>query len=192
MKPDAAALTTSEQPAPSNRNRRQLVTWSPILIAIIAVIVAAFLVLRPSSQTPGLVGKPAPEFSLRSVNGASVSLASLRGHPILVNFWGTTCLPCRREVPLLQQAYEKYRAQGLIVIGLDSQLEDAQSVSAFGSERNVTYPMLLDPNGAVAPTYGVNALPHSFLIDRNGVVRGNEQAPFFDAAPLDQALKAIL
>jgi peroxiredoxin len=78
------------------------------------------------------------------------------------------------------------------VIGLDSQLEDTQTISAFASERGVSYPMLLDPNGAVAPQYRVDALPHSFLIDRAGIIRADEPAPFLDVAPLDSALKAIL
>jgi peroxiredoxin len=111
---------------------------------------------------------------------------------VVLNFWGVSCPPCRREVPLLQQAYARYRAAGLIVLGVDAQEDGAQAVSAFASERNVTYPMLLDPHGSAGPLYGVQDLPQSFFIDRHGVVREADPAPFVAAGPLQQAIAGIL
>jgi cytochrome c biogenesis protein CcmG/thiol:disulfide interchange protein DsbE len=184
-------ITVSES-TPNPRTKSRFPAWAPVLAAACAIAIAAFFVLRPSSQAPGLVGKPAPEFNLRDISGKVVTLASFRGHPVLLNFWGTTCPPCRREVPLLQQAYASHRGDGLVVIGLDAQLDSAQEVSAFSSERSVSYLMLLDPDGLTAPRYGVNDLPHSFFIDRNGIVRGDAPTPFLDATPLEHALAPIL
>jgi cytochrome c biogenesis protein CcmG/thiol:disulfide interchange protein DsbE len=182
---------------PPERIRRSAATsrlyaWLPAAAAICAIAVAAFFVLRPSSHSPGLVGKPAPDFTLRDLSGKVVMLSSLRGHPVLLNFWGTTCPPCRREVPLLQHAYQAHRGDGLVVLGLDAQLDSAQEVNAFSAERSIDYPMLLDPNGTTAPLYGVNDLPHSFFIDSAGIVRGDSPAPFLDPAPLERALGSIL
>jgi cytochrome c biogenesis protein CcmG/thiol:disulfide interchange protein DsbE len=172
--------------------KARIFALAPAAAAAAAIVIAAFFVLRPSAQPPGLVGKAAPAFSLRDLSGKIVTLSSLRGHPVLLNFWGTTCPPCRREVPLLQQAYAAHRRDGLVIIGLDAQLDTAQEVRAFSSERAVSYTMLLDPDGVTAPRYGVNDLPHSFFIDRNGIVRGDSPTPFLDAAPLEHALAPIL
>jgi cytochrome c biogenesis protein CcmG/thiol:disulfide interchange protein DsbE len=163
-----------------------------VIIAVLGVLIAGFLVLRPSSGSPGLAGKPAPDFTLITTNGSAIHLAALRGHPVLLNFWGVSCPPCRREVPLLQQAYARYRALGLIVLGVDAQGDGELAVRAFASERGVSYPMLLDPHGSAGPRYGVQDLPQSFFIDRNGVVREVDPSPFVEPGPLQQAIAKIL
>ena len=172
--------------------RRLLVSWAPLILAFVGVAVVGFFVLRPSSGPTGLVGRTAPDFTLRDTAGHTVRLSALRGHPVLVNFWGVSCPPCRREVPLLQAAYQRYRTQGLVVLGLDAQQDDLSSVGAFAAERNVTYPMLLDPSGKTAIGYGVSALPHSFIVDRRGIVRESDPQPFLDPGPLQQAITYIL
>lgn len=171
---------------------RSLFGWWPAVVAVIGVLVAAYLVLRPVGSGSGLVGKPAPDFTLQTASGQPVHLAALRGHPIVVNFWGVSCPPCRHEVSLLQAAWQAGRGKGLVILGVDEQKDDAQSVTAFAGERGVTYPMLLDPNGAVGPRqYGVSALPQSVFIDRSGVVRQVVPAPFLDPGPLDHDLAGI-
>lgn len=172
--------------------KRALAGWAPIGVAVLGVLVAAFLVLRPASGSPGLVGKPAPDFTLPRADGGTLRLSSLRGHPVLINFWGVSCPPCRRESPLLQRAYLRDRARGLVVIGLDAQGDDGQAVAAFAAERGLTYPMLADSSGIGAARYGVKDLPYSILVDRQGIVRDANPSPFLDAGPLDQALRAIL
>jgi thiol-disulfide isomerase/thioredoxin len=129
---------------------------------------------------------------LQRAGGGTQRLAALRGHPVLLNFWGVSCPPCRREAPLLQQAYERYRAQGLIVLGLDAQGDDGQSVAAFAAERGLTYPMLLGASEVGGAAYGVTDLPVSFLVDRQGIVREASLSPFLDAGPLQEALRKIL
>ncbi len=171
---------------------RRLIGWSPMVVAALAVLIAATLVLKPASHATGLVGRAAPDFTLRDTAGASVRLSRLSGHPILLNFWGVTCEPCRLEVPVLQLAYERHRGTGLLVIGVDAQLDDAQAVTSFASEHGATYPMLLNPSQALLQSYDLSALPRSFLIDRSGVIRADEQAPFEDPGTLEVALRAIL
>ncbi len=185
------AQTAHQGVRPQSRAAR-LLGWAPVGVAVLGVLIAAFLILRPSSGTPGLVGKPAPDFTLKSIDGRSVHLAALRGKVVLLNFWGVTCPPCRREMPLLQAAYTRYRQRGLVILGLEAQGTDRQSVAAFASERGITYPMLLDAAGPGESAYGIKDLPVSFLVDRNGVVREAALAPFLDAAPLQKAIEQLL
>ena len=162
------------------------------MVAAAAIAIAALLVLKPAGHSTGLVGTKAPDFALRDTRGATLRLSSLAGYPVLLNFWGVNCGPCRLEMPVLQRAYKQYGGAGLIVVGVDAQLDDAQAVRAFASEHHATYRMLLNPSQALEHEYSLDALPRSFLIDRSGVIRLDEQAPFEDSGTLDQALKAIL
>ncbi len=189
MRTNTSATTTR----PPRRRARSLAGWWPAGVAVLGVIMAAYLVLRPVPGGSGLVGKAAPDFTLATISGRPVHLAALRGHPVLVNFWGVSCPPCRREVALLQSAWRANQGKGLVILGVDEQKDDAQSVAAFASERGVTYPMLLDPNGVVGPqSYGVKDLPRSVLIDRAGIVRQVVPAPYVDPGPLRRDLAAIL
>lgn len=178
---------------PATERAHSLAGWWPAGLAVLGVVIAAYLVLRPIGSGSELVGRAAPDFTLSTVSGQSVHLAALRGHPVLVNFWGVSCPPCRREVALLQAAWQANHGKQLVILGVDEQKDDAQSVAAFASERGATYPMLLDPNGAVGPqSYGVKDLPQSVLIGRDGVVRQVIPAPFLDPGPLRQDLAGIL
>jgi peroxiredoxin len=160
-------------------------------VAVLGVLIAAFLVLRPTG-TPSMVGQAAPNFTVQGVDGKSVQLADLRGHPLILNFWGVNCIYCRTEMPLLQQAYARYRNDGLVIMGIDAQADDATSISAFVSERSVTYPMYLEGRTDWSKLYKVDALPQSVFVDRQGVVRELDQKPFLDATSLDQSLRTIL
>jgi cytochrome c biogenesis protein CcmG, thiol:disulfide interchange protein DsbE len=169
-----------------------LIAWWPAVFAVLGVMVAAYLVLRPAPSGSGMVGKPAPDFTLRTASGARVQLQALRGRPVLVNFWGVSCPPCRHEVSLLQAVWTADKGQGLIILGVDEQRDDAASVSAFASERGVTYPMLLDAAQKVAPVYGIKDLPQSILVDAQGVVREVVPSPFLDRKSLDQAIALVI
>ncbi len=169
-----------------------VVAWWPAAVAVLGVIVAAYLVLRPAGSGSGLVGKAAPDFTLRTASGAQVQLQSLRGRPVLVNFWGVSCPPCRHEVSLLQSAWTADKGRGLVILGVDEQRDDASTVSAFASERGVTYPMLLDATQQVAPKYGIKDLPQSILVDAKGMVREVIPSPFLDQKSLDLAISSVL
>jgi cytochrome c biogenesis protein CcmG, thiol:disulfide interchange protein DsbE len=169
-----------------------LIAWWPALVAVLGVIVAAYLVLRPAPAGSGMVGKAAPDFTLRTPSGAQMQLQALRGRPVLVNFWGVSCPPCRHEVSLLQAVWTADKNHGLVILGVDEQRDDAASVSAFASERGVTYPMVLDATQKVAPDYGIKDLPQSILVDAQGIVREVVPSPFLDRKSLDLAISLIL
>jgi peroxiredoxin len=173
------------------RRRRTLTSWAPVGVAVLGVLIAAFLVLRPSSA-PGLVGRPAPDFTVRDVDGRPVQLAALRGHPVILNFWGVQCIYCRKEMPLLQQAYQRERSKGLLILGIDVQGDDPGTITSFAAQRSVTYPMLLQGNVDWAALYKVGDLPQSVFIDRRGIVREDDPKPFLDATSLQHSLRTIL
>lgn len=121
-------------------------------------------------------GYLAPDFTLTAVDGTTVTLSALKGQVALINIWATWCPPCRAEMPLIQATYDQYRDQGFTVLALDLQ-EDPQTVAAFMQQYGLTFPALLDIDGAVSSSYRSSALPSSFFIDRQGVIRATYRGP---------------
>jgi thiol-disulfide isomerase/thioredoxin len=117
-----------------------------------------------------LVGRPAPDFKLRDLDGAETQLASLKGKAVLIDFWATWCGPCRMTMPKLNNLYKKFRKQEVVVMGIDEN-EDEQTVRDYIRKNRYEYPILLSPRGdATAESYFAHALPTLVLIDKNGVV----------------------
>ena len=119
-----------------------------------------------------LRGKAAPNFTLVNLDGKKVSLADYKGHPLVLNFWGTYCDPCKIEMPWLEELSKKYAAQGFDVVGVtyDAEVGKAKIASAT-HQLGVTYPILLS-DSTVENAYLANTeiLPVSFWVDRNGKV----------------------
>ncbi len=122
-----------------------------------------------AALNPLSVGDKAHDFTLSDVNGRDVSLSDFTGQPVVVNFWATWCPPCRLEMPELQNAYDTYRDQGLVVLAVNAQEAEPQ-VRAFFEEMGFTLPALLDSDGQVGRAYGTPGLPSTFFIDRSGAV----------------------
>jgi peroxiredoxin len=101
------------------------------------------------------------------LGGETLKLKAQRGKPVMVNFWATWCAPCREEMPAMERLYLKHRERGfvLLAVSVDS---DASLVKPFLEKLKLTFPVTLDAKMDLANSYGVRALPASFLIDRNG------------------------
>ena len=106
------------------------------------------------------------DFRLTDLQGKEWHLRELKGKVVLVNFWATWCPPCRKEMPDLQALYDKYKDQGFVVLAIDD--EEAAKVSPFITERNISYPVLLDPGRKVNEAFVVEGIPKSFVYDREG------------------------
>lgn len=115
-------------------------------------------------------GARAPDFTLSSLAGEPVNLASLRGRPVLINFWATWCEPCKLEMPFLEERHRRYQERGLAVLAVDFD-EPAEAVAAFRDELGLTFELLLDPGGRVQRLYQVRGYPSSYFIDEAGVIR---------------------
>jgi peroxiredoxin len=106
------------------------------------------------------------DFTLTDLHGKIWNLKSLRGKVVLVNFWATWCPPCRKEMPDLQSLYLRFKDNGFVVLSISD--EDAPEVSPFIAERNITYPVLLDPGRKVNDEFQIEGIPKSFVYDRAG------------------------
>lgn len=112
--------------------------------------------------------KPAPNFSLKDENGTNVSLADYKGKVVLLNFWATWCGPCQIEIPWFMQFEQQYKSRGFAVLGVSMDDDGWQAVKPFIASRKVNYRILLG-NDSVSQLYGgLDALPTSFLVDREG------------------------
>jgi len=121
-----------------------------------------------SAPQTARVGAPAPGWSEPSLPGPTLSLHSLRGKAIYLNFFATWCPPCNEEAPAIDAIARTYAARGLAVVGVDV-LENARKAASFRSEHRLVYPVVVD-SGVLRDQYQVNGLPVHVFIDRNGVV----------------------
>ncbi|MGH3048897.1 MAG: TlpA family protein disulfide reductase [Gaiellaceae bacterium] len=138
-------------------------------------LLLTLLVWDLTHQTPlPKVGAAAPAFSLSQLDGrGDLTLASLRGKVVVLNFWASWCGPCKREAPALQKVWQQYRGKGVVVLGVDT--GDAKGdARRFLSAHGITYPVVLDPNRTLAlGSYGVPVLPTTFVLTRAGRLVGS-------------------
>jgi peroxiredoxin len=117
-----------------------------------------------------LVGKPAPEFTLKDIAGREITLASLRGKPVLLDFWATWCEPCRESMPHIQGLYDQFKEKGLMVLGIDIN-ESAEEARKYFVDQKYSFASLLGSGSDVTKNYGAESIPRVVLIDKDGVVR---------------------
>ena len=108
-----------------------------------------------------------PDFVGRTAKGKPLSLVSLRGKVVIINFWASWCQECRPEMLLFEQLYRDLAARGLVVIGINAK-ESISVVTRYSQELNLTFPIVLDTNGRIEQAYGVIGLPTTFIIARDG------------------------
>jgi cytochrome c biogenesis protein CcmG, thiol:disulfide interchange protein DsbE len=149
-----------------NRRRPIVIAVALALVATL-VVIAAVKLAGPSRVT---VGQSAPDITGTTLDGAPFRLADLRGHPVIVNFWGPSCVPCRSEFPLFKAKLAEHTADGLQVVGIlmfDTPTEARAFVAQFGAP----WPTVIDPEGLLRKAYQAVARPQTYFIDRTGVIR---------------------
>lgn len=139
------------------------------LLATLAVVLYRHFRGGGAAGAAPRVGQQLPAFALPGLRGDTVRLADYRGKVVLVNFWATWCPPCKAEMPAIQQVYDRHRARGFEVIGID-QGEGPAVVEPFVTERNFTWTFALDLDGQYSRDLQVLGIPTSYLVDRNGKV----------------------
>jgi cytochrome c biogenesis protein CcmG/thiol:disulfide interchange protein DsbE len=144
----------------------------------------ATLVPDPAGGPPQLLsplmGKPAPDFTLEDTSGKKVSLSSYKGKAVLINFWATWCAPCKIETPWLVDLRNQYAAQGFEILGVstddidrdepDKLAMEKKEIARFVQQLHMPYPVLIDGDTLSKPYGGLDSLPASFFVDRNGNV----------------------
>ncbi|MBS1714463.1 MAG: TlpA family protein disulfide reductase [Armatimonadetes bacterium] len=148
-----------------------------LLNAAAAFFASAFAFLAPAPKpvaepnVKDMEGKPLPAFAMRTVDNKKVDNATIKGKPVLIDFWATWCGPCKKASPLLQQLHTKYKSKGLVVIGANG-LEDESGPSAasgYAREHKYTY-VFTHSNDGLMSKWAVQALPTMLLVDRTGKV----------------------
>ncbi len=146
----------------SARRRRRLLTIVPG--ALLAGLLAYGL-LAPAPESSG--PRAAPEFELPLLTGSgSLSSEDLKGDPVVINFWASWCIPCREEMPAFERMWQKYRDDGIHIVGVNIQ-DSAAGGREFVEELGITYPVVYDAESSLARELDVVGLPQTFFIDRN-------------------------
>ncbi|MBK8616758.1 MAG: TlpA family protein disulfide reductase [Anaerolineales bacterium] len=155
----------------------QFIAMMMIGTGFVALGIMLFLLLNKNaasaqdfSAVPAQVNFFAPELILEDLAGNRVSLNDYRGSVVLVNLWATWCPPCREEMPALQKFYEKYKADGFVLIAIDQE-ETREVVAPFVKEFGLTFPIWLDADYLAQREFNTMNLPSSYVIDRTGKVR---------------------
>ena len=134
-----------------------------LLAATIGVCAVAY-------AAPIAPGALAPDFTLRTLDGPNLRLQEQRGRVVLVNFWATWCGPCRQEMPHLSKLYDKYRASGFVLLGVNVD-DDTKNAVELAAKLGLKFPVSLDNDKKVSRLYDLSAMPSTVLIDREGKVR---------------------
>jgi cytochrome c biogenesis protein CcmG, thiol:disulfide interchange protein DsbE len=159
-----------------NYSHKDFIKYSSYLLifSIGWIIMTAFIFLGPESskETAPAVGFLAPEFKLSDLNGEEIAFNGNSGKPVILNLWASWCLPCKAEMPALQKVYGEYKSSGLIVYGVNAtNQDDLAAVETFINDNNISFPILLDKEGAVSKIYALRALPTTFFIRPDGRIQ---------------------
>lgn len=127
--------------------------------------------LRQGIQAPQ-EGLLAPDFSLETLEGTTVSLAEYRGRPVLINFWASWCPPCRSEMPAMEKMYREFKSTGFEILAVNVTNQDRLSdARTFVSQHQLSFPIPLDRTGEVSELYQISSLPTSFFVDEQGIIQ---------------------
>ena len=145
--------------------------FAPLVRFLARVAGASALVFAAVAPAEAIApAAAAPDFTLRTMNGPNLRLAEQRGRVVMVNFWATWCGPCRQEMPHLNRLYEKYRASGFVLLGINVD-DDTRNAADVAAKLGLKFPVLLDTDKGVSKLYDLSTMPSTVLIDRDGKVR---------------------
>ncbi|WP_052737915.1 thiol-disulfide oxidoreductase ResA [Bacillus sp. SA1-12] len=139
------------------------------ILIIAAVYVFYNEVFKEQEVVAAKVGYTAPDFTLKHLDRIEQTLSDHGGKGIVLNFWATYCPPCEKEMPYLENAYQKYKNQGVDILAVNV-AEPTLLVNQYVTNKNLTFQILLDRDGVVAEQYQVQNLPITFFIDSNGEI----------------------
>ena len=150
-----------------------------LVLSLVILAVAGFMALlwggltrrEPLTGASGAarVNRPAEDFTLPLFSGGNITLSSLRGKPVVINFWASWCPPCREEAPVLEEVWRRYADEGVSFIGVDIQDAEADA-RAYIEEFGITYPNGPDIGGKITIDYGVSGIPVTFFVNREGLI----------------------
>ncbi len=150
-----------------NKSRRGMLILFGLILASFALLLTLLFYGLQQRNAPPLATGAAPAFEVTTFDGQHFSSASLRGKPVIVNFWASWCVPCRDEAAALQGVWDKYRAQGLVVLGVDY-VDTEPEAKKFITDFKQTYPNGPDLGTRISQAYRITGVPETFFITRDG------------------------
>jgi len=162
--------------------------WGAMLLVVGLIALLSWGVVRGANgpRDSGI----APDFSLTSFDGQTITLSQLRGQVIVINFWASWCPPCRQEAPYLERTWRKYKDRGVTFIGVNW-VDTQKEAIAYLAEFNITYFNGVDVGTRIAQAYRIQGIPETFFVDKTGKLRGVHIGPL--AAPqLDNKIDELL
>jgi len=178
-------------PAINETNRRQIKSF--YIIAAFVVLVAFLGLLGwglVKAQKSPITSGAAPDFTLTSFDGKTLTLSKLQGKVVVVNFWASWCPPCRVEAPYLEQTWRKYKDRGVVFIGVDY-VDTEPNALTYLKEFDITYFNGPDLGTRISQSYNIKGVPETYYVARNGEVRGNTIGPLIPPQ-LDQKIDELL
>lgn len=149
--------------------KKRLAIRTTILLVIVIALGYTFYQSFFVDKNVVRVGDDAVNFVLTDLNGERIELADYKGKGVMLNFWGTYCPPCEKEMPIMQKLYDEYKDQGIEIIAVNVN-EAELAVQSFVSRHKLTFPTPIDKGMRVSDAYGINPLPTTFMIDGHGKV----------------------
>jgi cytochrome c biogenesis protein CcmG/thiol:disulfide interchange protein DsbE len=151
--------------------RRVRLVAQGVAVGLVVLLFALLLWSLLSNEGDALAaGSEAPDFTLERLDeGGELTLSSLRGKAVVLNFWASWCIPCREEAPVLEGLWQENRERGLVVVGLDAK-DFRRDALDFVERFELTFPIVFDGPGETVSPYGVTGFPETFVIDREGKV----------------------
>ena len=146
-----------------------------IFVAVTVLVIILSLKLNDSSfkfsnQVAIEDNLPAPDFTFPGLDGKMVRLADYRGKVVLVNIWATWCKPCVDEMPSMEKLYRKFKGEDFEILAVSIDAPGLKVVAPFMKKSNLTFPALIDSEGAIKTVYGITGVPESFIIDQQGIL----------------------
>ena len=172
------------------RRRARLLAGVAAAVVTIVVLLMTGLGKDPSVIASPLVGRAAPNFTLPQLDGPPVTLSSLRGQVVVINFWASWCAECRVEQAALDQTWRQFQDSGVVVIGVN--FEDSTGAArGYVRSENVAYPVVEDAGSKTALAYGLRGVPETFVVNRSGSIVNHVIGPV-GAATLSGEINSML
>jgi len=150
------------------KNIRKTAGFFAAAVIIFAAIIAFTGCIGNTGKTTQASESGSPDFTLPDLKGNQVTLSSLRGNVVVINFWATWCPPCKAEIPDFIEVYDMYSSRGVEFLGISA--EDKNLLEGFAEDYGINYPVLIDETGSVFQAYGVSAIPQTYIVNRKGEI----------------------